>query len=304
MDRRDFLKIGVGGAATTVFVPFPFAIRELESLETILQDTLYDPPNLKKIALVIAKKHDLALDGIVVSEAPATKKNTVPSYGGFYRAFFSEIRKHPEEKQELIVKEFYRIFHNGQALGDFIFSLFKIAWFKPERSYTERELKPYIDEIGNLFRLGTLEAQLGAYPVIAGQAWVNALKEAKAEIWNEAWKSGRPYSFYAARDGGEYAVLSGVNKPRWILSREWGTDYDGLVEVAGRQAAFIIASDLPLLRKKYPKNPFEPLMNIYKLGLIPNGLSLDGPSIFRVLHPIPKDFNVKDFYKNLGIVDQ
>lgn len=190
------------------------------------------------------------------------------------------LRKQQPEEVKKFLQEFYGRFENesepyfpnGDDLAEYTEKILRIRWFEPSRNYTNEELQPYVNGIMRSFKLKNKKAEITKD--------INAARKANWDaIWGATWGPAKSAAWDAARS----AARGAARGPAWGAA--WrGAAWDADLDAAGG-AAYILVQDLPELKKQYPENPFEKLIDIYELGLWPAGIKEDR---FLIWHPVVK----------------
>ena len=188
---------------------------------------------------------------------------------GCYPSIFKAVKELPQNERRLLVSDFYSCFPNGKDLGEYMNRILEIDWFEPKRNYNKKEITFLVREIESAFKLEE-------HPILIvndlNADWNAARDAAKYATWDADWNATRN----AARDAAKYATWDADRGAAGNAALDAAMD-------AARGAIYIIAQDIPSLRKKYPVNPFEKLIKVYEKGLWAAGISLKGE--FVVLHP-------------------
>ena len=203
-----------------------------------------------------------------------------------YGNLFNHLRGIEPEKARNQIKMFYGRFNgetedyfpNGSELGRYMFRIMNFQWFKPNREYSSDELRQDAMEIGERLKIGKLEPFLtknlgaargaaldAALDATRGAALSAAWGVARVAAWDTVWDAALDATRGAARGSARGAAL-------------------GAALDAARGAEYIIASGLKPLIEKYPENPFESLIKVYKKGLWPADLSKDAKKLV-IWHP-------------------
>jgi hypothetical protein len=119
----------------------------------------------------------------------------------------------------------------------------KVKWFKPQPTISKKEISLKVGITFNMFKLPTANLE---FKFLSSDA---------------AWDEARGAAWGAARDAAWDAAMGAARDEAWGAARDeaWG-------------AEALIVEDLKAYKKKYPKNPFMPLFELWEMGLYPIGL--------------------------------
>lgn len=192
-------------------------------------------------------------------------------------AIFSQLRSLPlQEQKELLIgyyTEGVKDFSNGEHFGKALAEINNIPWFKPEKDPEIASLQGLIDECYarlNLPRPPHVRIIRDDWDVVENAVWENPMvrkrtldtidaidNAAESAARNEAWDTMNTVldvTFDSAERG------EACNAASWDAAEDMV-----------RNAEWIIVEDLMPQRGFTKGNPFEPLTEIYKLGLWPIG---------------------------------
>ena len=189
---------------------------------------------------------------------------------GCYPSIFVAVRKLPKDERRAIVSDFYSGFPNGKDLGAYMNRILEIDWFKPKKNYTMDEITPFVRKIENAFKMKK-------HSILIVDDWYSARNVADRDA---AWYAAGNATDNVARNAVGKAARNAVGKA--ARNAVWAVDRNAAWDAAFG-AGYIIAQDVASLRKEYPVNPFEKLIEVYEKGLWPVGISSEGK--FVVLHP-------------------
>ena len=141
-----------------------------------------------------------------------------------------------------------------------------IQWFKPMKVIPKKKAETAVKLACKLFGI---EASVEYKTLSDTSDW----DAARGAAWNAAWNAARGAAWNAAWGAAWNAARGAAWNAAW-----------GAARGAARDAGTEIVMDLEAFTKKYPKNPFKVLMDLWEMGFYVCGV-VDGKFI---LYYVPK----------------
>ena len=263
-----------------IWVPEGVNEKNLTKLLELIGSRVEEFPELKPIP--VGEISPFSMTTFLKKFRPGLKFGRQPTYP----QIFSELRDLPLDKQKELLVGFYsqgvEAFPNGKELGVFLAKLNNIHWFQPE-------IQPDMELLKNLCQQTLSRLNLPDLPLrIIKKDFRTAWDAAGGAVWDTVWVA----AWNAARDAAGGAVWIAARDAAWdaVWGVARGAAWNAARDAAG-SAVWIVGKDLMPSRGYNTGNPFEPLVEIYKLGYWPIGIVLNqnGEKEFAVfIPPIPK----------------
>ena len=140
----------------------------------------------------------------------------------------------------------YRYGLNNAAVEAFLLGLNYLSWMHPTHQVTESELQPLVD--AHLERLTRFDPTVGPVPVRIMTTLTDARSTTRDAAWNAAWA--------AAGNAARAAAWDAAGNAAWAAA--WAAAFE---------ARYLMVADL----LDWP-SPWEPLLDIWRLGCWPIGV--------------------------------